>query len=269
MFQQTLIIAVDLGTSATTASHTRAGDSLDNQGKLHRRKLGSVSDVKNWPGCIQGATGNHCVPTDLIYRRSDRKLLFWGFEAQGYLDDPFHEIPHSAVFVVETIKLLLPDPDAVNNRSAASERYRTMRETLRATLNKQPDEVFDDLLSHVLEHVLDNAKRKYSIGLHNHQIELVLAFPAGWNDQIHTAVARIGARALQKAITMHGLRNMTFGIENVYTVSETLCGIKEWLRETVAEASSIDFEAQTTNLDELNVSRLNRSKSYRQRVIDI
>lgn len=55
---------------------------------------------------------------------------------------------------------------------------------------------------------------------------------------------------------------MIFGIENVYTVSETLCSVKEWLRESVAEASSIDFEPQTTNLDELNVSRLDRHQSH-------
>jgi hypothetical protein len=266
MVQHTLIVAIDLGTSATTSSHTRVRDSFDNQGKLHREKLGSVSDVKDWPGCIEGATGNNCVPTDLIYHRDTRELLFWGFEAQQYLDDPFHDIPHSDVFVVETIKLLLPDPDEAKVPSAASERFRTMRKTLTETLDKHPDAVFEDLLSRVLAHVFGNATRKYSIGLHNHQIELVLAFPSGWPDQIHTTVARIGARALQKAITTHGLRDITFGIENVYTVSETLCGVKEWLRETVAEASSIDFETQTTNLDELNVSRPDLHRSYYQYV---
>jgi hypothetical protein len=258
MPQNTLIVAIDLGTSATTASHARVQDSFDNQGKSRREKLGSVFDVKDWPGCIEGATGNVCVPTDLVYHRHTRQLLFWGYEAQQYLDDPFHDIPDHDVFLIETIKLLLPDPDEAKVPSAASARYRALREKLRATLGKQPDEVFEDLLSRVLEHILHNAKRKYSIGLHNHQVELVLAFPSGWPDQIHTRVARIAARALKKAIEIHELRNMTFGIENVYTVSETLCGVKEWLRETVAEAAlSDDFDPQAINLDELNVSRSN------------
>lgn len=256
MVQHTLIVAVDLGTSATTASHARVRDSVDIQGKLHREGLGSVSDVQDWPGCIEGATGNVCVPTDLIFYRVSRELLFWGFEAQQYLDDPFHDIPYRDVFVVETIKLLLPDPDEAKAPSASSERYRKMRQVLTTTLGKQPDEVFEDFLNPVLEHVLHNATRKYSIGLHNHHVELVLAFPSGWSDQIHTTVARIGGRALQKAITKLGLKNMTFGIEKVYTVSETLCGVKEWLRETVAEGySSVDYDPQPTNLDELNVSR--------------
>jgi hypothetical protein len=254
MVHPALIVAVDLGTSATTSSHTRVRDSFDNQGKLRREKLGSVSDVTDWPGCIEGATGNNCVPTDLIYLRNTRELLYWGFEAKEYLDDEFHPLSRSDVFVVETIKLLLPDPDEAKVPSATSERYRAMRKTLAATLDKDPEEVFEDLLSRVLAHVLENATRKYSIPLHNHQIELVLAFPSGWHDHIHTTVARIGARALQKAVITHGLKNIIFGIENVYTVSETLCGVKEWLRETFSEASSIDFEPQTTNLDELNVS---------------
>jgi hypothetical protein len=191
-----------------------------------------------------------------VYHRHSRELLFWGYDAQRYLDDEYHEIPDRDVFVVETIKLLLPDPDQAKVPSAASARYRALREVLTVTLGKRPDEVFEDLLSRTLEHILHSAKRKYSIPLNNHQVELVLAFPSGWPDQIHTTVAKIGARALKKAIEIHELENMTFGIENVYTVSETLCGVKEWLREIEAEGSSSgDFDPQTTNLDELNVSR--------------
>lgn len=254
MAQNTLIIALDLGTSTTTANHVRVRDYFNNRGELCRDKLGSVSDVRDWPECIAGATGNNCVPTDLVYRKDTRELLCWGFEAQDYLDDTFHHISHSDVLVVETIKLLLPDPDEARAPSPATERYRAMRKTLTTILAKDPDEVFQDLLNKVLAHVLGNAVAKYSISLHNHHVELVLAFPAGWNERIHTAVARIGAKALQKAITAHNLRNMTFGIENVYTVSETLCGVKEWLRETMAEASSIDLETQAMNLEELSVS---------------
>lgn len=60
---------------------------------------------------------------------------------------------------------------------------------------------------------------------------------------------------MTKAISKSSLQNMNFGIENVYTVSETLCGVKEWLRERVAEATfSIDLDQQVINLNELNVS---------------
>ena len=59
---------------------------------------------------------------------------------------------------------------------------------------------------------------------------------------------------MAKAIAANDLQGMVFGIENVYTVSETLCGVKEWLRDTIAEATtSLDLDVQGTNLDELNV----------------
>ncbi len=263
MVQPSLIVAFDLGTSTATSNHVLTRDYLDNQGKLHRKKLGNPTEVKDWPEVADIATGN-CVPTILIYRISTCELVFWGFEAKNYLEDPFHELPRSDVFVVETIKLLLPDPEETQLRSAAAlERYRALRRDLMTTLNKHPDEVFEDLLNSLTAHVLDNARRKYSIGLHNHQIELVLAFPSGWPHHIHTTVARIGAGALQKAITAHNLRNMTFGIENVYTVSETICGVKEWLREEVEEAPA-EFEPQAAHLDEFNVSILDCPQSHYQ-----
>ena len=256
MAKNTLIVAVDLGTSATTSSHILVRDYFDDQGKLHREALGSRSDVTDWPGCIGGSIGNNCVPTDLIYSRRTFELLFWGFWAQRYLDDLAPDIPRSEVFVVETIKLLLPDPDDVKIPSAAPKRYRDLRHTLKATLDKYPTDVFEDLLNKMLEHIFENAIRQYTIGLHNHQVELILALPAGWDEHIYSKIARIGSRALQKAIATHGLSNMIFGIENVYTVSDTLCGIKEWLRDIVAEPSSEDFHLLTRNLDKLNVSRL-------------
>jgi hypothetical protein len=251
-------MAIDLGTSATTANYVMVRDSLDADGKQHREKCWSVNDVRDWPGGHLGdATGNLCVPTDLVYDKALRQLLFWGFEAQHYLDEPFPEINPDRVFVVEHIKLLLPDPDKAKVPTSASARYRNKREELAETLGKHPYEVFEDFMTEVVGHVIESAKRRYNNGIHSCQVELVLAFPSGWPDYIHTAVAEIGARAMKKGISKNCLQNMTFGIENVYTVSETLCGVKEWLRDNIAEATvSVDLDQQTINLDELNVSRL-------------
>jgi hypothetical protein len=257
MQQKTLIISVDLGTSATTASHIIVQDSFTPEGKLHRQRgRVSITNIRDWPGGNNGdATGNVCVPTDLIYSK-EGQLLCWGFQAQQYLDDPYPEIHPDTVFVVEHIKLLLQDPDEAKIRTVASERYRALRDRLITTLGKQPDEVFEDFLNEVVAHVIESANRKYFTGIGSCKIELVLAFPSGWPDYIHTMVAGIGARAMAKAIAANQLQNIVFGIENVYTVSETLCGVKEWLRDTIAEATtSNDMDLQETNLDELNVSR--------------
>lgn len=253
MLRKGLVIGIDLGTSASTASYCLTLDSLDSQGKLNRKKASEVHDVKDWPASnIHNAIGNPCLPTDLIYRKDLRTILYWGFEAQQYLDSTFPEPSRDEVFIVENIKLLLPGPNAVATSSTASERYRSKRETLINTLSKQPEDVFEDFMSLQLNHVIGSAMGKYYSGLNNLQIELVLAFPSGWEDIVHTNVARIGNRAMKKALSDHKLENVIFGLEHVYTVSETICGVKEWLRETVSEFSAVeDSDSLRTNLDEL------------------
>jgi hypothetical protein len=250
-----LVIAVDLGTSASTVSSCQVQDQFGSDGKLHRKKSVEVYDVKDWPGSgVGSATGNPCLPTDLIYSRQSKEVLFWGFEAQQYLDSVYPEVSRDEVFIVENIKLLLPDPNNATTPSAASGRYQAKRELLINTLSKQPCEVFEDFMGLLFNHVISSLIGKYYTGINNHQIELVLAFPSGWDDYIHTNVARIGARAMQKAITRHALKNVVFGLEHVYTVSETICGVKEWLRETVSELSAAkDLDRQQTNLEDLNV----------------
>jgi hypothetical protein len=256
MQKRTFVIAMDLGTSTATASYIIVRHSIDADGKPYRENCGSVNDVRDWPGSHQGdATGNVCVPTDLVYDRTSGQLLFWGFEAEQYLNELFPEPSHDQVFVAEHIKLLLPDPDEAKVPSTASARYRRMRDELIETLGKHPYKVFEDFMTQAVGHVIETAKSRYGIGIHSCQVELVLAFPSGWPDHIHTTVAGIGAKAMTKAISKSSLQNMNFGIENVYTVSETLCGVKEWLRERVAEATfSIDLDQQVINLNELNVS---------------
>ena len=62
------------------------------------------------------------------------------------------------------------------------------------------------------------------------------------------------APAMEKALEAHHLINITFGIQNVYTVSETLCGVKEWLETALEEATaSIALAIAPTNIDDLNV----------------
>jgi hypothetical protein len=256
MSQRRVLVAIDLGTSSTTASFARVLEGFDANGKTYREKCGNVIDVRDWPGGLEGdAIGKVCVPTELVYSKASRQLLFWGFVAQQYLDDPSPEIQPDKVYVVQHIKLLLFDPDEARVHTAATARYRGEREKLKEILDKHPHEVFEDFMAELIEHVVGSANSYYYNGIHSCQVELVLAFPSGWPDYIHTKVAEIGARALEKAIAKHNLQNISFGIENVYTVSETLCGVKEWLRNAIAEARpSTDLGHRTTNLDELNVS---------------
>lgn len=256
---QVIIFAIDLGTSALTGRTIRVFDRLDGEGNVLRHKIGSrpAIEMKDWPGGHKGdAIGKACLPTDLVYDRATRKLLFWGFEAQRYLDDPHPEISPERVFVVQHIKLLLPDPDRAKVPTPATARYKIKRDELIRVLGKQPSEVFQDFMNPVIHELVKSATRYYG-SFNSHQVELVLAFPSGWAEYIHTEVAAIGARAMEKALAGNRLANMTFGIQNVYTLSETLCGVKEWLGAAMDDAiSSIDLDIPPTNIDELEVRHL-------------
>lgn len=259
MPHSSVLFGIDLGTSSTTASYCIVKDELNAKGELTRTRYKGVNviEVKDWPGGNKNdAIGNICVPTDLIYDRASRELRFWGFEAKQYLDDDNPEIKPESVVHVEHIKLLILDPAESNVATPATERYRTQRDQIIQELGKQPEEIFEDFMNHTIHHVVTNATRRYINSLkENDNVELILAFPSGWPDHIHTKVAGIGARAMRKAIDAHKLQNMRFDVENVYTVSETLCGVKEWLREAIAEAEiSNDLDQEGTNLDEFNVS---------------
>jgi len=108
---------------------------------------------------------------------------------------------------------------------------------------------------------LESAQRNYAAsgGISGCKVELVLAYPSGWDVYIHKRVAMIGARVLKGAFAKQNLTNMKFDIEDVYTVSENLHGIQEWLRTTVAESDlniglSVEVGAQLSNLDTIKVS---------------
>jgi hypothetical protein len=254
--QRSLVVAIDLGTSATTAQYAIAVDSFDDEGELQRAIGRNPIDMKAWPGSRRGdAIGNICLPTDLVYKRDSAQLLCWGFQAQQYLDDPLPETRRESVFIVQHIKLLLNDPDDAKLPTDASARYRNMRNELIQTLGKDPYGVFEDFLDNVVHEIIREARRSVGIPLDTLKLELALAFPSGWPEHVHRKVAGIGATAVENALARNGLSNMHFGIQNVYTLSETLCGVKEWLTATIEEASiSIDLGPQTSNLDELNVS---------------
>ncbi|PMD29104.1 hypothetical protein L207DRAFT_445996 [Hyaloscypha variabilis F] len=254
--QRCTIIAIDLGTSATTSQWALAVDSFNAQGEMRRRILRSPIEMRAWRGARKGdAIGNICLPTDLVYDRASKKLLCMGFQAQQYLDDPSPDPARETVFVVEHIKLLLNDPKYAKVSPETAARYHNKRNELVQTLGKDPYEVFEDFLDGVIEETIGEAKMRMPNALDNSKLELALAFPSGWPDLVHRRVAAIGARAVQKALEIHSLQSMTFGIQHVYTLSETLCGVKEWLTATIEEAViSLDLGPQTSNLDELNVS---------------
>ncbi|TVY50003.1 hypothetical protein LOCC1_G000105 [Lachnellula occidentalis] len=255
--RRTLVIAIDLGTSATTALHSIAADSFDIQGKLQRNRTGRVREMRAWPGSRKNdAIGHTCLPTDLVYDRATGQLQCWGFQAQEYLDDPSEQSRRGNVFIVENIKLLLNDPNDERPQTSASRRYRSARHNLFRVLRKDPYEVFEDYLNEVVQYIIADAKRCASGYLDLFKcfnVELSLAFPSGWPIYVHQRVAEIGSKAVHKALTTHGLSNMVFGIENVYTVSETLCGVKEWLTTAADEDTSmpVDFDPQSSNLDEI------------------
>ncbi|KAK0120220.1 hypothetical protein ONS95_011626 [Cadophora gregata] len=252
----TLLTAFDLGTATTTARFTRVRDSHDAAGKTHRQPLSSRSPIekKSWPGGNRGDTiGKACLPTDLIYDRVTGDLLFWGFEAQRYLDDPDPEFSIDRVLVVQHIKLLLNDPEKAKSNSPAIQRYRKVRGEIFRVLGKTPFDLFADFVDVIVNEVIKTAKRYFQNFIPG-QIELVLAFPSGWSDSIHRQVAAIGAGAIKKALATNQLQSAAFAIENVYTVSETLCGVKEWLAATMDdEEGSLDFVQSTKNIAELSV----------------
>jgi hypothetical protein len=254
--QGCLLGGIDLGTSATTAQLLLVRDSYDAEGKLHRESLGSAVEMKSWQGARRDdPIGNICLPTDMVYDRTSKNLLCMGFQAQEYMDDPKPEPPRTRVFIVEHIKLLLMDPKktAVSPQTAA--RYNRMRDELKRVLDKSPDDIFQDFLDKVVGEIIRAAKAWFRISLATYKFELALAFPSGWQDVVHRRVTAIAARSVKKALELHGLETMAFGIQDVYTLSETECGAKQWLAAAINdEALELDLSPKALNLDELTVS---------------
>ncbi|TVY83310.1 hypothetical protein LSUE1_G001552 [Lachnellula suecica] len=241
-----LVIAIDLGTSTATALYAVARDSYDEEGKT-KREFKTVSKMTAWPGCRR-SDEIACLPTDLIYEKATGQLLYRGYQAQHYLDEPSPEIKREDVFIVEHNKLLL----YVDEETITSARYQATRDEILRVLGKTPFEIFQDFLDNIISQIIEVAKRSINSPLEFYKLELGLAFPSGWPPHIHSNVAGTGARAVIKALAANKLSDMSFGLENVFTHSETISGIKEWLRTAIEAAEhSIDLSPQKLNIDGL------------------
>lgn len=79
MSREILLIALDLGTSSTTARFSHVRDTRDATGKVHRRPLlnRALIEMKDWPGGHKGdAIEKACLPTDLYVILRSHCLLF-------------------------------------------------------------------------------------------------------------------------------------------------------------------------------------------------
>lgn len=250
-------LALDLGTTATTARYSFVRDSFTSTGIPRRTLISRTEDVHDWPHIPPDyPMGNPCLPTDLVYLRETGELYEWGFGATRYLGNLQEGLAIEQVLVIEHIKLLLLGLDDITNTSALSSTQRAMCQTILQVLGKTQFEVFQDLLTCVFSHILESAQsRKGRILSETENIELSLAFPSGWPEKVHSRVAEIGHKAMSQAMERQNLDWLKFSMENVYTVSETLCGAKEWLKEVISDSiESEDPNAERNNIEDLNVS---------------
>lgn len=107
-----LILCCDFGTSALTASHVQCTSYIDHEGdtKWHSH---TIYKVDNWPEAdFFGTAGNYYLPTDLVFSRATKQLLFWGLEP-SYISRQFLRRFHtrrsssskisSYYFLIETV----------------------------------------------------------------------------------------------------------------------------------------------------------------------
>jgi hypothetical protein len=252
--QTQLIIALDPGTSGLAATYALGRDTFDNHGRKSRSIIPNTeTQVDNWPGASRGVSPGHvCLPTTLIYHRVSKTLLHWGFAAQKHLAKQDPAIDRKQELVVENVKLLLPHLQEVTQLDKVSElpRHKKARIELFEVLGKEPSEVFGDLLRICFSHILKTAVTQFAPrGCFSNptHIELVICFPGGWHSTLHTDIAKLSADALQGAITKNNVLVDSFGLQDIYTVSETLCGIRCWMQTNlVDEAESTDPDRHET-----------------------
>lgn len=114
-------------------------------------------------------------------------------------------MPLEEVFVVRHPKLWLEDPEKTRRFTKASARYCRQSQAAFQILHKTPYEIYEIGLTPAIEHVLESAQRNYAAsgGISGCKVELVLAYPSGWDDYIHKRVAMISARVLKGAFAKH------------------------------------------------------------------
>ncbi|EHL00963.1 hypothetical protein M7I_3081 [Glarea lozoyensis 74030] len=226
-----LIIAIDPGTSTLSARYAIAYDSFNDQGQLEREVI-QESLVDNWPS--SSSPGAIYLPTTLVFSKVSKELLHWGFAAQTYLEEEETVMNRLEEVVIENVKIVLQQPEDATelDRVSSLPRHRETRNLITQVLGKTPDDIFEEFLTVTLSHIferaiLEHAARSFfSQSIH---VEFVICFPGGWSGALHTRVAKLAANAMQKSMEKCQVRVDNFGLQDVYTVSETLSGIREWL----------------------------------------
>ena len=231
------IIAIDLGTSTTTTKIVFVYQEEIN-GQIHRKRVNfplHSEEVSDWPFSSPVPLGFRSrLPTYLIYSLERGDLMYWGFEAKEIVENTPEKIKKENLFVVEAPKTLLADGE-ITPTTQVEQRRNDRRKEMWERVRKRPFEVYQDflcvLLNHVLSSHLGEFKRDVYRGLEfSHSINLVLAFPAGWNLTIHAKLAQSATIAMRRAIHKNGLNHLPFQTANVWTTSETICGVKEWFK---------------------------------------
>ncbi|KAL2069422.1 hypothetical protein VTL71DRAFT_14101 [Oculimacula yallundae] len=246
-----LLFASDLGTSTATFMGTLAEDSFDANGTLCRRALGPTFEMVYWPGGNGDSDdGDPFLPTELVYDRETRKLIAWGFDAAQFLKEVNQ--PMERYFVVRHIKLLLMDPDTATSQTALTARSRVMRERIDTVLGKTPWDVFQDFFNCMSGAAVDKILEALCHTIQPSRFELVIAFPPGWPPAVHQQVSALCTIGVDKVLQKNGfnIKNECFTNENVYAVSETLCGVNKWLQTVLNTKSRV--RTQPMNLDLFN-----------------
>jgi hypothetical protein len=230
--RRVLIIAIDPGTSTLSARYVIAYDRFSHQSHLERFIISEVSVVDNWPG--SSSPGVIYLPTTLVYSKLSKELLHWGFAAHTHLEEEETVMNRLKEVVIENIKIVLQQPEDTTelDRVSSLPRHRETRNLITQVLNKTPDEIFEEFLTVTLTHVFERATLEHAAGSFFSEaihVELVICFPGGWSGALHTRVAKLAANAMQSSMEKCQVRVDSFGLQDVYTVSETLSGIREWL----------------------------------------
>lgn len=256
------ILALDLGTSTSPAKCVIVEEKeKDNQIVRNKVLLSPhTEEISDWPCSSPVPLSFRArLPTYLIYSLDDGRLVYWGFEAKDIIEQCPERIARDNLFAVEAPKTLLMDTRS-SPTTPVEKRRHDRRIELSEKIGRQPHEIYEHFLDKLFGHVLssnlgDTERDLFQWLSHCNAIELVLAFPSGWPPSIHAQLSQSAARAMQKAISSNHLTHLSFRIADIFTTSETICGVKEWLQDpTEGVKMSSDFRAEAkSNFDWINV----------------
>ncbi|EPE26544.1 hypothetical protein GLAREA_02457 [Glarea lozoyensis ATCC 20868] len=235
----TLIIVIDPGTSSMTASYAIVRDIFDNLGNRVRYQINEPTALDEWPDSPIGVNPGHvCVPCVQIYSKATKRQLHWGFGAEEYLKDTNSGDDFDDVLVVEHIKSLLKDLREVHDVDKVSHLPHLVqaKKILEDVLEKKAIDVFKDLLTEVISHILGSAVLEYTPwGYFSQPINVEVGFclPSEWSEALHSSVAHAVSKSSETSLARNNINVQTFGIEDVLTISDTLSGVRQFLRQTV------------------------------------